>query len=199
MKNQILEKATEMFLTLGFKSVTMDDIAAEMGISKKTIYQHFDNKDTLVKESTFNLYETISCGIDEIIANNKNPIEELYAIKDFVLKNLKDESTSPYYQLQKYYPRLHKSLTIKQFEKMGSCVVENLQKGIDLGLFRKEIDKELISRFYFAGMTSLKDVELFNPSIFKTKYVQSSYLEYHLRGICTPIGITALETILKTQ
>lgn len=199
MKDQILEKATEMFLTLGFKSVTMDDIANEMGISKKTIYQHFENKDTLVKESTFNLYETISCGIDEIIAANKNPIEELFAIKDFVLKNLKDESTSPYYQLQKYYPRLHKSLTMKQFEKMGSCVIENLKKGNDLGLFRKEIDRDLISRFYFAGMSSLKDVDLFKPSLFKTKYVQSSYLEYHLRGICTQKGITELETILKKQ
>ena len=67
MKDQILNKATEMFLTLGFKSVTMDDIASEMGISKKTIYQHFSNKDSLVKTVTINLFEKISCGIDEII------------------------------------------------------------------------------------------------------------------------------------
>ena len=65
MKDQILIKATDMFLTLGYKSVTMDDIAAEMGISKKTIYQHFSNKDALVKESTLHLFETISCGIDD--------------------------------------------------------------------------------------------------------------------------------------
>lgn len=93
MKEQILNKATDMFLTLGFKSVTMDDIANEMGISKKTIYQHFSNKDSLVKAVTTNLFEDISCGIDQIILANKNPIEELFAIKDFVLKNLKDENT----------------------------------------------------------------------------------------------------------
>lgn len=199
MKDQILHKATEMFLTLGFKSVTMDDIAAEMGISKKTIYQHFSNKDALVKTVTTNLFETISCGIDEIILADKNPIEELFAIKEFVMQNLKDENTSPIYQLQKYYPKIHKSLMIKQFDKMGSCVVENLKKGIQLGLFRKDLQKELISRFYFAGMTSIKDVELFNPNEFSSKKVQSCYLEYHLRGICTTKGIEQLENLIQTN
>lgn len=199
MKDQILNKATEMFLTLGFKSVTMDDIAAEMGISKKTIYQHFSNKDALVKATTTNLFETISCGIDEIILADKNPIEELFAIKEFVLKNLKDENTSPIYQLHKYYPRIHKSLMLKQFDKMGSCVVENLEKGISLGLFREDINKDYISRFYFSGMNSIKDAELFNPEVFSLKDLQAKYLEYHLRGICTPKGIEQLETIIKTK
>lgn len=199
MKDQILDKATDMFLTLGFKSVTMDDIASEMGISKKTIYQHFSNKDSLVKATTSNLFEKISCGIDEIILAGKNPIEELFTIKDFVVQNLKDENTSPIYQLQKYYPRIHKSLMIKQFEKMGSCVVENLEKGISLGLFRKDIDKKLISRFYFAGMTSIKDVEIFNPKEFSPREVQLKYLEYHLRGICTPKGIDVLTNIITNN
>lgn len=197
MKDEILQKATDMFLTLGYKSVTMDDIASEMGISKKTIYQHYSSKDALVKASTTNLFETISCGIDDIILCNQNPIEELFSIKEFVMKNLKDENASPIYQLQKYYPKIHKSLSLKQFDKMGSCVVDNLQKGIDLGLFRNDINKGLISRFYFAGMTSIKDVEIFNPEVFGSKIVQSTYLEYHLRAICTPKGINQLEQLLK--
>ena len=195
MKDQILNKATDMFLTLGFKSVTMDDIASDMGISKKTIYQHFANKDELVKATTSNLYKNISCGIDDIILANKNPIEELFAIKEFVMKNLKDENTSPIYQLHKYYPKIHKSLMLKQFEKMGNCVVENLEKGINLGLFRKEINKQLIARFYFAGMNSIKDVEIFDPKVFKLKDVQTNYLEYHLRGICTEKGVEQLEKL----
>ena len=199
MKDQILDKATDMFLTHGFKSVTMDDIASEMGISKKTIYQHFSNKDTLVKASTTNLFEKISCGIDEIILADKDPIEELFAIKDFVMKNLKDESASPIYQLQKYYPKIHKSLMLKQFDKMGSCVVDNLEKGIQLGLFREELNKELIARFYFSGMSSIKDAELFNPEHFTTKEVQLNYLEYHLRGICTTKGIEQLTKIITNN
>lgn len=195
MKNQILEKATEMFLTLGFKSVTMDDIAAELGISKKTIYQHFATKPELVKHATLNLFETISCGIDDIHLQNLNPIEELFQIKQFVLQHLKNESSSPFYQLQKYYPKIHKTLKAKQFEKMGSCVVENLNRGVSLGLYRKEIDVEAIARFYFAGMTSIKDNELFPQNEFNPIHVQNLYLEYHLRGICTKSGIEKLEKL----
>ncbi|WP_264520257.1 TetR/AcrR family transcriptional regulator [Flavobacterium sp. N1994] len=199
MDNKIIERATEMYLTLGFKSVTMDDIASRMGISKKTIYQHFENKNDLVEAVTMHLFETISCGIDEIITLNQNPIEELFSIKDFVMQNLKNESTSPIYQLQKYYPQIHKTLMSRQFDKMGDCVIDNLKKGIEQGLFREDIHMELIARFYFAGMTSIKDAELFNPIQFSTKEVQETYLEYHLRGIATEKGIAVLEQLLKNN
>jgi len=199
METKIIEKATEMYLTLGFKSVTMDDIASTMGISKKTIYQHFENKNDLVEAVTMNLFETISCGIDEIISLNQNPIEELFTIKDFVIKNLKDERTSPLYQLQKYYPQIHKTLMSRQFEKMGDCVIDNLRKGIEQGLFRNDINLELIGRFYFAGMTSIKDADLFNPIQFSTLEVQETYLEYHLRGISTNKGVAVLEQLLKNK
>ena len=197
MKDQILLKATDLFLTLGFKSVTMDDIAAEMGISKKTIYQHYSNKDQLVEASTMHLFETISCGIDQICALENNPVEELFLIKDFVMKNLKNESASPIYQLQKYYPKIHKTLMMRQFAKMGDCVIVNLEKGIAQGFFRKEMNTSLIARFYFAGMTSLKDTEIFNPEEFPSLSIQMAYLEYHLRGICTEKGIQKLEQLLK--
>ena len=196
MYNKIIEKATEMYLTFGFKSVTMDDIASKMGISKKTIYQHFANKTDLVEAVTMNLFETISCGIDEIVTLNQNPIEELFAIKDFVMQNLKNESASPIYQLQKYYPQVHETLKSRQFAKMGDCVIENLKKGIEQGLFRADINLELIARFYFAGMSSIKDAELFNPIQFSVKEVQETYLEYHLRGISTSKGVAILENLL---
>ncbi|KIX21086.1 TetR family transcriptional regulator [Flavobacterium sp. 316] len=199
MKEQILSKATEMFVTLGFKSVTMDDIAAELGISKKTIYLHFSTKPELVKHATFSLFETISCGIDSIRAFEKNPIEELFEIKNFVLQHLKDEGTSPIYQLQKYYPKIYITLRSKQFEKMDDCIVYNLQKGISLGLYRKEIMVDAISRFYFAGMTSIKDGELFPNTMFNPKELQNQYLEYHLRGICSPKGIEFLNQLIKTN
>ena len=91
MKDKILDTATDLFLNLGFKSVTMDDLAEEMGISKKTIYSHFKNKTDLVKQSTMGLFHKISNGIDCICEKGKNPIEELYEIKRFALVNLKDE------------------------------------------------------------------------------------------------------------
>ena len=197
MNQKIIETATEMFLTHGFKSVTMDEIASKMGISKKTIYHHFENKNDLVEATTLRLFETISSGIDKIMLLDNNPIEELFVIKDFVMKHLKDESISPIYQLQKFYPDIHKTLMMRQVEKMDYCVIDNLNKGMQQGLFRNNINLELIGRFYFAGMTSIKDAELFNPDEFSSKLVQDTYLEYHLRAICTQKGIEKLEQLLN--
>jgi len=197
MKDQILLKATEMFLTLGFKSVTMDDIAAEMGISKKTIYQHFSTKPDLVKEVTLKLFESISCGIDTISENNLNPIEELFEIKNFVLQHLKNESASPIYQLQKYYPKLFSSLKQKQFQIMQKCVIENLEKGVKKGLYRADIDVDFISRIYFIGVTGIKDNDMFPLKNYAMKNLMNQYLDYHLRGICTPNGILQLEKQLN--
>jgi len=199
MKCPILTKATEMFLALGFKSVTMDDIASEMGISKKTIYQRFSTKPELVKQATLELFESISQDIDSIRALEKDPIEELFEIKKIISTHLKNESASSIYQLQKYYPKIHATLKKKQFEKMDDCVIKNLKEGIKLGLYRNEINVEAIGRFYFAGLTSLKDVDLFPTNTFDSKDLQNQYLEYHLRGICTSKGLNKLEQLLKTN
>ena len=112
---------------------------------------------------------------------------------------MKQLDYSDLYQLQKYYPKIHATLKKKQFEKMDDCVIKNLKEGIKLGLYRNEINVEAIGRFYFAGLTSLKDVDLFPTNTFDSKDLQNQYLEYHLRGICTSKGLNKLEQLLKTN
>ena len=197
MKEKILEKATDLFLSLGFKSVTMDDIANKMGISKKTIYQHFENKNCLVKSCTFFMFNFISCGIDHICSTNKNPVEELFEIKSFVLKNLKDEKSSPQYQLQKYYPKIYLDLRKKQYEKMNDCVVDNIQKGIDQGYFRSDVNVDIVSKFYFNGMMDLKNIDIFPPQNYSMPQLMETYLEYHIRAIATPKGIEILNQVIN--
>ena len=196
MRDKIIHKSTELFLTLGFKSVTMDDIANELGISKKTIYVHFSNKSKLVEAVTFHLFDTICDGIDDICDNAPNPIEELYSIKMFVMQHLKNEKTSPQYQLKKYYPLIHSQLKFKQFEKMHNSVQESLQQGVNTGVFRDNIDVNFISRMYFTGMTGIKDNMFFPPEEFNMEYLMESYLEYHLRAIVTEKGFTILNQFI---
>ena len=199
MKEKILEKATDMFLNYGFKSVTMDDIANAMGISKKTIYAHYANKTNLVGDSTMYKFDIISNGIDHICELQKNPIEELYEIKKFVMMHLKDEKSSPQYQLQKYYPKVHDVLRHKQYEVMQDCVLENLQKGIDLGIYRKNLNIEFVSRIYFTGVNSIKDQQFFPLKQFPISTLMDDYLEYHLRGIVTPEGRKVLNKIINSN
>ncbi|WP_072989739.1 TetR/AcrR family transcriptional regulator [Pseudozobellia thermophila] len=199
MKEKILEKAANMFLTYGFKSVTMDDLAHEMGISKKTIYANFENKTKLVKECTHQLGCNISRGIDQICALNKNPIEELYDIKKFVMGFLKDEKSSPQYQLQKYYPRIFSDMREKQYEVMKDCVVDNIKRGLEQGIYRENLNVEFISRIYYVCGTSIKDHRLFPPSEFSPSSLMDDFLEYHLRGIVTPKGRKILNEIINSN
>lgn len=197
MKDKIIYNASELFITYGFKSVTMDDIANHLGISKKTIYQHFDNKTKLVEATTMHMFEIISHGIDCICALGENPIEELYEIKKFVMLHLKDEKSSPQYQLQKYYPKIFATLKKKQFEVMQECVTENLKRGISNKIYRPEISIDFISRLYFNSVVSLKDQDLFPLNNFSMNTLMDNFLEYHLRGICTPNGLDILTKIIN--
>ncbi|AUS05014.1 TetR/AcrR family transcriptional regulator [Pseudotamlana carrageenivorans] len=199
MKDKIITASKELFLNYGFKSITMDDIANHLGISKKTIYVHFTNKTKLVEAVAFDIFENISEGIDTICNNSKNPIEELYAIKVFVLNYLKNEKSSSQFQLQKYYPRIAERLHLKQFEKMQVCVKDSIQKGIDMHLFRKEINVDFISRMYFNGMSGLKDQTVFPLELFTMDYLMENYLEYHLRAIVADEGLQILNKFITSN
>ncbi|WP_350284315.1 TetR/AcrR family transcriptional regulator [uncultured Croceitalea sp.] len=199
MREKILHTATDLFLNLGFKSVTMDDLANEMGISKKTIYSHFENKTKLVQESTMNLFMSISNGIDEICALGKNPIEEIYEIKRLVMVHLKNEASSPEFQLQKYYPTVHHNLRKRQFEVMQDCVKDNVKRGIEMGIYRENLNIEFVVRIYFSGVTSIKDSRLFPNTMFTVRNLMDHYLEYHLRGIVTPKGRKILNNIINSN
>ncbi|OIQ29363.1 MAG: TetR family transcriptional regulator [Bacteroidetes bacterium MedPE-SWsnd-G2] len=198
MKHKILVSASDLFLSYGFKSVTMDDIANKIGISKKTIYQHFSNKTELIEATTLHLFDEISKGIDEIILTRMNPIEEIFEIKKFVLDHLKDEKSSPQYQLQKYYPQIYDNLKCNQFDVMNGCVSENLKRGIEMGLYRDSINIDFITRIYFNCMLAIKDRDLFPLKKFSINTLMEHYIIYHLRGICTDKGIAQIHQFTNT-
>lgn len=197
MKEKILQKASDLFLNLGFKSVTMDDIAKEMGISKKTIYAHFSTKLKLVQAATFFVIENINETIHTICSRNHDPIEEIFTIKSVVHDQLKNEKSSPAYQLQKYYPRIFKQVKDKQFDSVSLCIVENLKRGIKDGYYRSDINIDLITRFYFSGNMSLTNYELFPIQSYDISILKDAFLEYHVRAVATEKGLKILKNILK--
>lgn len=199
MKENILDTATDLFLSRGFKSVTMDDLAEEMGISKKTIYSHFGNKTELVEQCTMQLFHKIAHGIECICDQGKNPIEELYEVKRFAMMHLKDEKSSPQYQLKKYYPKIYSTLHQKQFEVMQECVRSNIARGMEQRIYRENLNIDFIARIYFVGMTNLKDDTLFPRHIFPMVTLMDDHLEYHLRGIVTPEGRRILNKIINSN
>ena len=149
MKESIVNHAIPLFLQFGFKSVTVDDLALEMSISKKTIYTHFPTKEQLVETSVMKHFDLVIDKILYICQHSKDPIIELYQIKKEVSKYLSNEKNSPIYQLQKYYNTIYQKLKQKEFNALGSMFSASLNRGINIGLFRSGIDIDFVTRIFF--------------------------------------------------
>lgn len=199
MKEGIIQQASTLFLQYGFKSVTMDDLAESMRISKKTLYMHFDNKQQLVGESAQFIFDGACHEIETIKATSEHPIDEFYRVKSAMLKYFQNESASPIYQLQKYYPDIYSMLKDQEYERLGGLVQSSLKTGITTGLFRPNIDVDFVSRLYINGMRGIRDIAIFPQADFNIKTLFESYLEYHARAIVTAKGLAILNNYIATS
>lgn len=197
MREKIIDIAGDMFLKFGFKSVTMDDIAKEIGISKKTIYKYFDNKDHLVDDTVLFVQKEIDSIIENIMKQNFNAIEENFAIKKVFKDMFKNAKTSPMYQLKKYYPETFNKLMANEICTFTECVSANLNKGIEEKLYRPDIDVEMVMKFYFTLVFGAYESELFDHSVTEIVKTEVKILEYHTRAIATLYGHSILEEELK--
>lgn len=197
MREKIIDKSGDMFLKLGFKSVTMDDIANEMGISKKTIYKYFNNKDHLVDETVLYVQKAIDKVIGEIMQQGYNAIEENFAIKKVFKNMFKNAKTSPMYQLKKYYPETFTKLMANEICTFTDCVMMNLEKGVSEKLYRENIDKEMVMKFYFILVFGVHENELFDNSLSEVVKAEIKVLEYHTRAIATLYGHSVLKQELN--
>jgi len=199
-KELILKESLDLFLNHGFKSVTMDEIASKMGMSKKTLYTHYKNKSELVAATSLHMCNYICEGVTTIARNEeRNPIEELYEIKSYVMRELKGDNSSSIYQLQKYYPEIHKVITKQMYDFMDNCIYRNVERGIELQLYRDNIDKTFVARMYFVGIQGIKDISIFPTDQFPQDKLYDQYLDYHLRGIVTPAGRRILNELTQTN
>mgnify|MGYP002142939958 FL=1 len=194
MKEKIINKAKEMFLKLGFKSITMDDIACEMCISKKTIYKYFSNKDVLIEKSVEMVHKEIHETIDKIVAQNFNAIEENFEIKRMFKEMFKSAESSPIYQLKKHYPEVYAKALTSQIEVCETCFRNNILKGMNEGLYRENLDVDNYIKFYY---TLIFNINENTASGIEAEELELKALEYHIRAMATLAGIIELEKHLK--
>jgi AcrR family transcriptional regulator len=195
MKDKIIQKASELFLKLGFKSVTMDDIAGEMCISKKTIYKYFCNKEVLIEESTSMVHKQVHEVIDTIVAKNLNAIQENFEIREMfrdMFKNATD--TSPLYQLKKHYPEIYQNLMTYEIDQCTQYFSDNIRKGIVENLYRKDLNIDVYVKFYYTLIFHINENTI---SETEAQKIELEALEYHTRAMATPDGIIELEKQLK--
>ena len=195
MKEKIISKASELFLKLGFKSVTMDDIAGEMCISKKTIYKYFCNKEVLIEESTSLVHKQVHEIIDTIVAKGHNAIHENFEIREMFRDMFKNNmDTSPIYQLKKHYPEIYQNILSQEIDLCSHWFRANIEKGIREGLYRKDLNIDIYVKFYYTLIFHINETTV---SEREAQKIELEALEYHTRAMSTEKGIPELEKQLK--
>lgn len=195
-EEELLMACCELFMKLGIKSLTMDDIATHLGVSKKTIYLFVsDKKDLVIKSLALYIYKE-EIILNEMVAQKGNAIDELLLLNQKVSEKLQNIQPSVMYDLQKYYPEAWK--IVDEHKKCFVCnlVTENITKGIKEGLYRENVNPEIISKFYIVMINKIFDADTFPPMDFNYKTLHLEMARYHIRGIASKKGIDYLKKTL---
>lgn len=190
---KILEGSEHLFSRYGIKSLTMDDVARELGMSKKTLYQYVSDKNDLVEKTLdFHLqHSKHTCEL--LIEDQKNPIDAMMAIGDFFSQHMRDTNPSLMFDLRKYHTGAWKKLDEYRFETIMKQIQTNLTRGIKEGYYRDDIDVNIIPRLYIGLTDAILESTYFPRDQFKFEEVVSQMLLYHIYGIATQKGIEYLK------
>lgn len=192
-KQEIINKVRLLYARYGIRSVTMDDVVREVGISKKTLYQYFKDKSELITgvidcDAKLKLVEH-----DEAMIGAANAIEMMLGFYDFQMKMITDYNPSFIYDLKKYYPNIHQEFVQKKRELIYENVLTNLQRGKSEGLYRQEMNEEVIAMLNLLRVESFVNSEVVKTEEIFTREFLSEMFMYHMYGIVSEKGRKILE------
>lgn len=161
VRDRIVKKAHELFMRYGIRSVSMDDVASQLGMSKKTIYQFYADKDSLVEDVIdIELHES-ECTCANHKALSSNAIDEIFLAMDMMQELLSRMNPNVIFDMEKYHPNAFKKYNEFKNKFLYTMIKQNLEKGKEEGLYRPEVNTEIMTRFRLAS-TFL----VFNPDLF---------------------------------
>lgn len=198
-KREIIIQILPIFRRYGIKSITMDDIARNLGISKKTLYKYFCNKNDLVKSVIDYRIAQIRNQIKDQISESDNAIDEIIRISSTMYNYLKKITPATQFDLSKYYKPAGDTFNQFQQKHVKTTVINNLKRGMDEGLYRKNLQTELIADFFLA---IIKEITAKNHLQNETEKILNTHIEmvrYHIRGIASHKGMDYLLERIKKE
>ena len=192
-KERILVKTQELVNRYGIRSVSMDDIAAELGMSKKTLYQYYADKDELVN-SVFEIQlNTNRNWCLECSKNGENAIHEVFLSYDMIRELLTSMNPSVIFDMQKYHPSAYKKFLEFKNGFLYKIIKSNLEKGIREELYREDIDTEVLTRFRLYSVLLSFNLEVFPLGKSNPDYIEQQLIEHFLYGLATPKGVKLIQ------
>lgn len=185
---QILVQVSQLYQRYGIKSVTMDDVAKHLGISKKTLYEHFRDKEDLVKQVIYLDHSSWFDVLKEPGTRGLNSIEELFEIYQILKRMFRKYNPSVEYDLRKYYPDL--SMKMREVRRKGiyETSYRNIVRGKNEGLYRKDLNAKVIGRLHLLMIENFVDTDMFSIEELTSLSVFNELFVYHLYGIMSPEG-----------
>ena len=185
---EYIKKVCDMFTNYGIRSVTMDDVARELGISKKTLYLHFKDKSELVGIILNKEFTEKADEFEKAMENRENAIEELFEYYKVQIRILTNQKPNFIYDLKKYYSNHFDKFTKKKKERMMKSVIRNLKRGKKEGLFREDINEDIVTRMHIARIDSIMTSGLFSFEELRSPLFFSEAFKYHIFAIVSDKG-----------
>ncbi|MFT6333952.1 MAG: AcrR family transcriptional regulator [Halioglobus sp.] len=187
-KQKILDQTFVLIMKYGIKSVSLDDISRGIGISKKTVYQYFENKKGLIQEVIENHIIKDEADIAAIITEAKDAIDEMLQVAKHVLVFLRSMSPSMMFDTQKYYPQIWERVENQHFGFILNTIIKNIERGQQEGYYCVDIDADIISKMYVRQILTLADEGVFPLSEYDRSDLYKSLVTYHVRGLLNDKG-----------
>ncbi len=195
-KDQILKEASLLFLKFGFKSITMDDVARELGLSKKTLYQHFTDKNDLVEQCVQSHLMHMEQCCNTAFQSGNNAIDNMIELTKKVGENVRSMNPSALFDLKKYFKSSWDKLDKHRYEFIKQNIKKNLNQGKKEGIYYKDLDADIVTHTYTHLVQMLTDPENF-PKDLSFPLMHKELVKYHMRAICNEKGLEILNQKIK--
>ncbi|MVM39868.1 TetR family transcriptional regulator [Spirosoma sp. HMF3257] len=190
MKERILAEAEKLFWKYGVRSVTMEDIAHQLGISKKTIYQHFSDKEQILYQVIQHKTGRDQSEMDCMVTETSNPVEEILGVLNMIRKNTDQVSPNLLIDIKRYYPQAFALFRQYKEGQIMRSILENIQKGISQGIYRSDINPTILARLRVEQIELAFNHDLFPSDQYSMHDVQAELMHHFVRGMLTEKGFT---------
>lgn len=198
-EDRILDTSKELFFRHGIKSITMDDIAHKLGMSKKTIYQYYADKNAILSSLMISELKSQIREMQEIRKNSENSIDEMLQSMSCMSKNFSKMNPTLFYDLQKYHASAWGHFKNFKEKELTGFVEENLRRGIKSELYRKDLKVKTLARLRLEEVELGFNTEAFPHEQFNISEVQIALLEHFLYGVVTLKGYKLINKYRKIQ
>jgi TetR/AcrR family transcriptional regulator, cholesterol catabolism regulator len=193
----ILKESSHLFIKYGIRSLSMDDLCREMGISKKTLYQYVENKTDLISRTLDFVVQDAVWAVEEASLEGCNAIDQLLKVSRKVCIEMQHFNPSITFDLQKYYPEIFRKFNHAKKEIIFNRIVNNMHQGISEGFYRDDLPVDLVARLYVQKLEHINDPEFLQSEDFSFSNMFMVMFDNHIRGISNSQGLAYYEKQLS--